>query len=214
VLQGEFYWNDYDMWWTDDTQAEKNSLLRAVSGGPIYVSDEIGRSRREVLAPLAFDDGRILRCDRSGVPTVDCLAVNPETSGMPLKIQNITGKSGVLAAFNITKEQNPVTGCVKPTDVPGLEGEEFVIFEHFSGEFAIVKADEGVEFTLRDIDDYRLFVIVPYENGFAPIGRIDKFISPAAITQRIGEAVTLYEAGKYAYVKNGELFVEEIKAND
>ena len=89
--------------------------------------------------------------------------------------------------------------------MPGLKGEEFVIYEHFSGEFAIVTADEGVEFTLRDIDDYRLFVIVPYENEFAPIGRTDKFISPAAITQQIGEAVTLYEEGKYAYVKNGEL---------
>lgn len=208
VLQGEFYWNDYDMWWTDDTQAEKNSVLRAVSGGPIYVSDEIGRSRAEILKPLAFDDGRILRCDRSGMPTADCLAVNPETSGKPLKIQNITGKSGVVAAFNITKEQNPVTGCVKPSDVPGLSGEEFVIYDYFSGDFTILKADEGAEFTLNDIDDFRLYIIVPYVNGFAAIGRTDKFISPASITQQIGEEVTLYEEGLYAFVKNGVLDVK------
>lgn len=207
ILQGQFYWNDYDMWWTDDTQAEKNSVLRAVSGGPIYVSDEIGRSRAEILEPLAFSDGRILRCDRSGMPTEDCLTRNPETSDAPLKIQNITGKSGVVAVFNVTKEQHEVKGSVRPSDVPGLIDGKFVLFEHFSGEFHIVGCDEAVEFTLKDIDDYRLFIIVPYENDFAAIGRIDKFISPAAITAQIGENVVLYENGPYAYVKDSELVI-------
>ena len=113
-----------------------------------------------------------------------------------------------MAAFNITKEQNPVTGCVKPSDVPGLSGEKFVIYDYFSGDFTIVKADEGAEFTLNDIDDFRLYIIVPYVNGFAAIGRTDKFISPASITQQIGEEVTLYEEGLYAFVKNGVLDVK------
>ncbi|MBQ4564012.1 MAG: hypothetical protein IJA58_05985, partial [Lachnospiraceae bacterium] len=37
LIQGQFYYCDWDMWWTDDGQAEKNSILRAISGGPIYV---------------------------------------------------------------------------------------------------------------------------------------------------------------------------------
>lgn len=211
VLQGQFYWNDYDMWWTDDSQAEKNSLLRAVSGGPVYVSDEIGRTRPEVLKPLAFDDGRILRCDRSGMPTKDCLLDNPETSSAPLKIQNITGKCGVVAAFNITKEQNEVSGTVKPSDVPDIEGDKFVVYEHFSKSFEIVGFDEAVHFSLKNIDDYRLFVIVPYINGFAALGRTDKFVSPAAITAQIGENVTLYEGGEYSYVRDGKLYTETKK---
>ncbi len=208
ILQGQFYWNDYDMWWTDDTQAVKNSVLRAISGGPIYISDEIGRSRAEILKPLVFEDGRILRCDRSGMPTADCLTVNPETSDKPLKIQNVRNDSGIVAAFNITKEQHKITGSVKPSDVPGLEGDTFVIYEHFTGEYHIVSYDESVEFSLENIDDFRLFLIIPYLNRFASIGLIDKFISTAAITQRIGENVTLYEHGRYAYVKNEILFIE------
>jgi len=209
ILQGQFYWNDYDMWWTDDTQATKNSLLRAVSGGPIYVSDEIGRSNADILKPLAFDDGRILRCDRSGMPTMDCLTVDPETSDKPLKIQNIVKNSGVVAAFNITKDQNRVTGTVSSDDIPGLTGEQFAVYEHFTGKYTIVNAGEPVEFALDNIDDFRLFIFVPYIGSFAAIGRIDKFIAPAAITQQIGEAVTLYENGKYAYIKDGNLIVEE-----
>lgn len=209
ILQGQFYWNDYDMWWTDDTQATKNSLLRAVSGGPIYVSDEIGRSNADILKPLAFDDGRILRCDRSGMPTMDCLTVNPETSDKPLKIQNIVKNSGVIAAFNITKDQNRVTGTVTPSDIPGLNGDRFAVYEYFTGEYKIISAEESIGFELENIDDFRLFIFVPYVNDFAAIGRIDKFIAPAAITEQIGENVTLYENGRYAYIKDGNLIVEE-----
>ncbi|MGN1408986.1 MAG: Sip1-related alpha-galactosidase [Eubacteriales bacterium] len=217
VLQGQFYWSDFDMWWTDDTQAQKNSLLRAVSGGPIYVSDEIGRSRAEVLKPLAFDDGKILRCDMCGLPSLDCLTSDPETSGRALKIQNVicsaAGDFGFVAAFNIDRNGGAVSGKVRVSDVAELKkcaenGEKFVIYEHFSREFVITDACGEVEFTLSDCDDFRLFVIIPYIGNFAPIGRSDKFISPAAITQKIGERVTLYEDGEYSYIKDGRLYTE------
>lgn len=54
-------------------QAEKNSILRAISGGPIYVSNQIGRSRRDLLMPLVLEDGHILRCDRPGMPNVSLI---------------------------------------------------------------------------------------------------------------------------------------------
>lgn len=216
IFQGQFYWNDYDMWWTDDTQAEKNSLLRAVSGGPIYVSDEIGRSRPEILKPLAFEDGRILRCDRSGMPTPDCLTIDPETAEKPLKIQNITshsgGTAGVVAAFNITREQNEVSGTICSADVPGLCGDKFAVYEYFTGECHIVNKGETIPFTLKNIDDYRLFVIVPYINNYAAIGMIDKMIAPAGIIAEIGESVRLYESGRFAFIKDGKLHIETREA--
>lgn len=209
LIQGQFYWCDYDMWWTDDSQGPKNSLLRAVSGGPIYVSDKLERSRKEILDPLAFSDGKILRCDRPGTPTRDCLTVDPEQSGAPLKIQNKYGRSGFVAAFNVSKEETPVTGTVSPADVEGLEGEIFAAYEHFTGRVTLLGKDDRIEITLNNHDEYCLYVIVPYENGFAPIGLLDKFISPAAITGMAGGEVTLYEGGRYGYVKNGEFIVEE-----
>ncbi len=63
--------------------------------------------------------------------------------------------------------------------------------------------------TLADHDDFRLYIIVPIENGFAPIGLLDKYISPLAITAQCGETVSLYEHGRYGYVKNGKLCIEE-----
>ncbi len=212
VLQGQFYWSDYDMWWTDDTQAEKNSLLRAVSGGPIYVSDEIGRSRRDVLSTLAFDDGRILRCDGVGTPTADCLTVDPTTSGKPIKIRNICRGCGIVAAFDIDGGGGETVGTISPSDIGsyGLRKcEKYVLYEHFSRYMKIIDADETVEFSLGNNDAVKLFLIIPYKNGFAPIGRTDKFISPAAITHVSGENVELYEDGEYGYVKDGELHITE-----
>jgi len=208
LIQGQFYWSDYDMWWTDDSQGPKNALLRAVSGGPIYVSDTLDRSRKEILEPLCFGDGRILRCDRPGMPTADCLTVDPEQSGAPLKIQNQCGCAGVIAAFNIHRENCLVRGTVSADDIPGLEAGTYTVYEHFTGETVILAPGEKLEISLEDQDTFRLYVFVPYENGFAPIGLVDKFISPLSITNRVGENVTLYEKGRYGYVRDGKLIIE------
>ena len=67
----------------------------------------------------------------------------------------------------------------------------------------------GVEITLSNQDEYKLYVIVPYVDGFAPIGRIDKFISPKTIQYVHGRDICLTEPGPYAYVADGELVINE-----
>ena len=206
LIQGQFYYCDWDMWWTDDAQAVKNSIIRAISGGPIYVSDQYERSNREIVMPLVLDNGKILRCDRPGMPTRDSLMNDPTASGTIFKIQNICGDSGVIAAFNLDAEENSVRGTISPKDVEGLAGEEFVVYEHFSKEFIILKADEAIEIDLANSDDYKLYVVVPVKDGFAPIGRTDKFISPKTIAYICDQKIKLVEDGPYAYVKDGEIY--------
>ena len=94
LLQGQFYVNDWDMWWTDDAQAEKNSLCHAISGGPIYVSDKLGRTNPGVLKPLMFEDGRILRLSDSATPTEDCIIGNPTKNDRIFKIRKYGLRSG------------------------------------------------------------------------------------------------------------------------
>ena len=209
LIQGQIFWGDWDMWWTDDGQAFKNSVLRAMSGGPIYISDKMERSRAEVLLPLVLSDGRILRCDRPATPAADCLVSNPEADKKIFKVQNVCGNAGVLATFNLDSEEAAVSGTVSPADVYGLEGEEFAVYEHFSGELKMMGKNDKFDLTLNDHDDIRLYVIVPVVDGFAPIGLLDKFISPKTIKSVNGESVELYEGGRYGYVKDGKLYVEE-----
>lgn len=205
ILQGQFYWCDWDMWWTDDGQAYKNSLMRAISGGPVYVSDKIGRSRGQVLAPLALNNGKILRCDRPCTPTADCMTTDPTRNKKALKLQNMAGEHGVLAVLNIDRENREVTAEIRCENVDGLEAEEYAVYEHFSKELQILRKGEAFEVKLKNRDDYRLYIFAPVRDGFAAIGRIDKFISPKTIAYVCDGKVGLTEDGPYAYVEDRKL---------
>ena len=214
LIQGEFYYPDWDMWWTDDGQAGKNSLLRAVSGGPIYVSDTLDRSRKEIIDPLCLSDGEILMCDRPAAPTRDCLLENPVENGKIFKIQNIANQSGVIALYNLDAENGMVEGTVSPTDVEGLCGEEFALYEYFSKTLQIVKGHEKIDVRLENNDDYRLYIIVPLKNGRGVIGKVDKFISPKTVEIRDDGSIVLRESGTYAFVEDNELVLRTGEQQD
>lgn len=205
ILQGQFYYCDWDMWWTDDSQGPKNSLMRAISGGPIYVSDKIGRSCKELLEPLVLNDGRILRCDRPAVPTADCITRNPVKELCALKIQNMAGEHGIMAVLNIHEDNVPLKAVVSGNMIDGFEADEYAVYDYFEKGITILKGDEKFEIELKNGDEYKLYIFAPIRNGFAAIGRTDKFIAPKTIQYVHGEDVVLVEEGPYAYVKDGKL---------
>lgn len=200
---GAFMWLDFDMWWTRHPDALRHAVLRAVSGGPIYVSDPIGTTEPQHLWPLILSDGQVLRCDQPGLPTRDCLLRDPLHEEIPLKMWNRCGNAGVVAAFNIHQNGKPVTGIVGPGDVSSLVGERFVVYEHFSRSAHIVEWNESIEFTLKE-QQCTLYLIIPLNDCHTPIGLIDKYISPATIIARHtsnGHAVVaLREGGLFAWV--------------
>ncbi len=197
LLQGQYCVNDWDMWWSDDAQAGKNSLLRAISGGPIYVSDRLERSIPAIFEPLCHADGRILRCDRSAIPSPDCIFRDPSKEKLPMKVVNTAGGTGYIAAFNLHTDGDAVSGSISSDDIPWLEGDRFILREYFSGEWQIIKAGEAVDFTLSDADDYRLWSLTPIKEGIAIIGDVTKFISNRAVCgiEHDGDALklSLYE---------------------
>ncbi|MGN0999655.1 MAG: hypothetical protein ACI4PO_08895, partial [Faecousia sp.] len=132
----------------------------------------------------------------------------PVRSGRIFKLQNMCNGSGILAVFNLDEEEKPVTGFVSPGDVEGLTGEEFAVYEHFSGDFQILKPEESIPLSLEDSNDYRLYVIVPLKDGCGMIGRTDKFISPATVRYDLGGNGELVEPGTYAYVEDRKLWVK------
>lgn len=205
LFLGEFYWCDWDMWWTDDAQAGKNSLLRAISGGPIYISDPLDRSKRDILDPLILKNGRILRCDRPCTPTFDCVTVDPRAENRALKLQNTVGTHAVMAVLNITRDNGPAFAEISGHDIDGFSAEEYAVYEHYSREVRILRGKERFSVTLADNDDYRLYIFAPLDKGFAAIGRTDKLISPAAIRYVHREEIVLEEDGPCAWVKDGRL---------
>lgn len=210
LLQGPIIYSDWDMWWSGDAQGVKNSVIRAMSGGPIYVSDEIGRSERDVLMPLVLSDGKILRCERPATPTLDCFAQDPRVSGKIFKIQNLAGKSGAVAVFNLDPNETETSGTLSPDEIPGLEGDEFAVYEHISGELFTMKKNERRELVLKNRDDFRLYTFTPICDGFAVVGLKDKFMSPLTVKSVCGKEYELYEGGVCIVYRDGR-FIEEEK---
>lgn len=88
--QGQFLQPDWDMFQSDHLCAEFHAGSRAICGGPVYVSDKVGRHNFDLLRKLVLPDGTILRCQHFALPTRDCLFANPLFDGKTmLKIWNL-----------------------------------------------------------------------------------------------------------------------------
>lgn len=180
VLHGALYWGDWDMFWSDHRDDIRHAVLRAVSGGPVYVSDRVGGTDPSKLLPLVYDDGRLLRCDRPALPTADCLTVDPTKSLLPLKLWNTAGGAGIVAAFHIAESELPVHGYISAGDVPGMAGERVVVYEYFSKSCIRLEVGERYPFELQP-EECKLFVVAAVRGEVTPIGLTNKYSASHAV---------------------------------
>ncbi|CAI9779689.1 unnamed protein product [Fraxinus pennsylvanica] len=90
LFLGEFMVPDWDMFHSLHPAAEYHGSARAISGGPVYVSDAPGKHNFDLLKKLVLPDGSILRAQLPGRPTKDCLFSDPARDGVSLlKIWNM-----------------------------------------------------------------------------------------------------------------------------
>ena len=89
----------------------------------------------------------------------------------------------------------------------GLEGDRFVVYEHFSGKYGKAHPDGEVPVNLPKFGA-AVYSIVPYSNDSAPIGLLDKYISPAVITSKscVGNKLelTLRDGGRFGVYMDNE----------
>jgi raffinose synthase len=207
-----FAWPDWDMFQTHDRDADAHVIARAISGGPIYFTDEPGRERAELLRPLCDRDGQLYMLDAPGMVTRDLLLLDPSLAGVPLKVAGrITRpglEAGMLAAFHVDKSADRVTGSLHPGDVEGLGGEHFVVWRRGGSALTLLARDSRLPVELAR-GEVALFTIVRVDTGVAVLGLLDKYLGPAAVREvtRASSSVTieLAEAGELAVWVEGEL---------
>ncbi|CAM9946259.1 unnamed protein product, partial [Phaeothamnion confervicola] len=81
-----------------------HAASRAISGGPVYISDRPGEHNVDILRRIVLDDGSILRPVSNALPTLDGLFSDPQrTPGSLLSVwnENPTRGHGVIGVFNI-----------------------------------------------------------------------------------------------------------------
>ncbi len=179
LLQGQFYWNDWDMFWSDHAENWQNAVLRAVSGGPVYTSDPTGRTDPAYIWPLIRKDGTVIRCEDTGVPTCDCLFEDPVRNGGVFKIYNRYRDGYVVAAFHIGEKQEQSGGSLRISDIPGLKGREWYVWGHKRRSLFCLTEQTEYTFAL-DSGDAEIFLLLPARD-VCPAGILEKFIPTGCI---------------------------------
>ncbi|GLI71623.1 hypothetical protein VaNZ11_016892 [Volvox africanus] len=102
VFLGALLQPDWDMFHSKHPAARLHAVARAVSGGPVYVSDKPGEHDFALLHTLVLPDGSVLRCSQPGRPTRDCLFADVLRDGKTLlKVWNTNPVTGVVGVFHL-----------------------------------------------------------------------------------------------------------------
>ncbi|HID96288.1 MAG TPA: hypothetical protein EYP53_09590, partial [Candidatus Latescibacteria bacterium] len=171
---------DYDMFQSHDPCALAHALSRAISGGPIYLTDNFEKSDTELIKRLCLKDGRILRPEEPALPTRDCIFHDPYEEPFPLKAFTRVGEIGLVMAVNVNKDGIEEEVEVRPEDALLDPGKEYAIYQYFADKLEKARGDGAVRRRLGELD-CELFIISPVEGGFALIGLVDKFIAPKGV---------------------------------
>ena len=203
-----FAYPDWDMFQSHDPAAEYHAVARALSGGPVYFTDEAGKERPDVLRRLAFSDGRLLMPDEPAQVTRDLLLNDPSLEPVPLKIFGAFSTQGYaaasVAAFNVNKTAAQVSGALRFSDIAGAgtdDGRTIAVYQRGRGRALILRGREAaLPFTLGELG-YEVFTLADVERGVAVFGLLDKYLSPAAVVSvkrdTRGLTVRLREAGEF-----------------
>ncbi|KAB5538383.1 hypothetical protein DKX38_015916 [Salix brachista] len=145
VWQGQFIQPDWDMFQSDHLCAEFHAGSRAICGGPVYVSDKVGRHNSDLLKKLVLPDGNKFRCQNNALPTRDRLFDGKTL----LKIWNLNracpqcykSMSRIVSSDVVEWEQ-------KDRDIY-RSTEKFSVYLHKSDNLSIPDSEEKMNITLQ-----------------------------------------------------------------
>ena len=196
LLQGQTVWPDHDMFHSCDSIC--GSLMarsKAISGGPVYLSDSPKEFVAGNIRPLMDEAGKIFRPSAPAIPTPESILTNPLQSGKAYRVFAPTGDEAVsLIAYNLnaSPRHRQVTATISPSDYllrdsftttgKSLVHPARLLLYDWEKQAAEV-LDGDKEIKLDGFTD-RLYHLCPIRNGWAVIGLQEKYLSPATVEIR------------------------------
>lgn len=163
LWSGLFYVGDWDMFFSRHPENRQNSILRAISGGPVYTSDKVGESDLKIIQPLVLHDGTVLRCDDVGLPTKDCLFKDPTKERVALKIFNRKKEAWYIAVFNIREDDEKAEGEIELADIPGIAEGSYLLYDEWNHCCKKISAGVSYQFSL-DSGQAAIYEIVRHKS--------------------------------------------------
>lgn len=184
LFYGEFVQPDWDMFQSGHRAGAFHAAARAVSGGPVYVSDKPGGHDFELLRTLVLSDGSVLRARGVAVPTRDSVFGDPLGLPVLFKVWNENALNHVLGVFNARyrEEGEKLEGSVSAADVPGLPASEYALYFGRARRLVRAARDRALPLTLGTLEA-EIVTIAALDRGVAALGLADKLNGGAALTQ-------------------------------
>lgn len=191
LLQGQTVWPDHDMFHSSDSICgDLMARSKALSGGPVYLSDAPAGFVKENIMPLIDEQGKLFRPSAPAIPTPECILSNPLRDGIPYRVFAPVGDEAVsLICYNLNTDEKAkqILAPVRKRDYglrETLEGKETVI----PGRILLYDwknrtAEELTDDKLFELDGFtdRLFHLCPIREGWAIVGLQEKYLSPATV---------------------------------
>lgn len=189
VLTAPFATPDWDMFQSTHPRAHFHATARAISGGPVYISDAPGRNDFALLRRVSLADGRVPRWPQPARPTRESLFVDPAAGQRLLKVANSSAHVGAVALFHCAVAdagQPPaqaIADTFSPADVPGLAGERFVILGSESRRVLRIGRKTRIAVSLAPLHA-ETFTVAPELHGVAVLG-LDGMLNGAAAVRNL-----------------------------
>lgn len=195
LWMGQLVWCDHDMFHSSDTMAGRTmAVSKAVSGGPVYLSDPPTEFDHQAVKPLCYTDGRLLRPLAPAAPLPDSVFVDPYRNPIPYRvIAPLPNGSATVVVYNLKHAREPVTftagvfvedythanAMIQP--YPGkrpMPAGGLVLYDWYAG--TAQRLTKAYSFELSGLAD-RLIQLSPIVEGWGVIGRTDKYLCCAAV---------------------------------
>ncbi len=208
---GQTVWGDHDMFHSSDPVCGRvMALSKALSGGPVYLSDAPERIDAGMVRPLCYADGELIRPLAPAAALTRSLFSSPINDTVAYCVcAPLANGAAAVAAYNLCAETLAVQGSVSAGDYRAagtylqpyrgeweVPAQGLYLYDYFAGMGAVLDGDYS--FSIDRFGD-RYFLMLPVEQQWAVVGRADKYLAPATVSDvkyyESSLSFTLAEAG-------------------
>lgn len=215
---GQIAWGDHDMFHsTDKLAARMMAISKAVSGGPVYLSDHPDHVIPKVVWPLCYQDGRLLGTLAPGAPVSDDVFFNMNDQRIFRTFAPLANKSVAIACYNLQGNGKNASPKLETSITPRFYQEASSMIQPYTGLWSMPKdgllvydhqtqtaqklTKSGLAVSISGFGE-KLYQLSPIVNGWSVVGRTDKHLSAAAV--KVGKvtntslSLRLLEQGPFA----------------
>lgn len=193
---GQTLWPDHDMFHSSDEQVgETMAVTKAMSGGPIYLSDDPKDFNKEIIMPLCYENGLLIRPEAPGVPMPESVFSDAlyENKNLYKVIAPLKNGACAIAAYNLAIDDKTMlngkitaldytysNAMIQPYTEKWKIPEEGLVIYDWKERSGQKLTAEGINMSIEGFG-HKLFLLCPIVDGWAVVGLSGKLLSPSTI---------------------------------